>query len=178
MKRKNGGMGTHQSRNAMKTEWLTPPWIIEALGQFDLDPCSPIERPFPTALHHLTIEDDGLQINWGHNRVWCNPPYDDVGSWMEKLFWHGNGIALIFARTDTDTWTNLIWPRADAILFLGKRITFYHVNGEPAKANAAAPSALIAFGLDNVKALKESGLKGKFINLKILNTLSDNHFLI
>ena len=28
-----------------KDEWLTPLEIIRALGEFDLDPCSPVRRP-------------------------------------------------------------------------------------------------------------------------------------
>ena len=28
-----------------KSEWLTPPEVIAALGEFDLDPCAPINRP-------------------------------------------------------------------------------------------------------------------------------------
>ena len=31
-----------------KDEWLTPPEIIKSLGEFDLDPCSPINRPWAT----------------------------------------------------------------------------------------------------------------------------------
>lgn len=31
-----------------KDEWLTPPYIIDSLGVFDLDPCSPINRPWDT----------------------------------------------------------------------------------------------------------------------------------
>jgi len=29
--------------------WLTPPAIIEALGEFDLDPCCPNNLPWATA---------------------------------------------------------------------------------------------------------------------------------
>lgn len=47
-----------------KDEWLTPPEITRALGSFDLDPCSPINRPWPTAEKHLTILDDGLSREW------------------------------------------------------------------------------------------------------------------
>jgi len=43
------GIGSHQSAAMMKDEWLTPPDIIKALGPFDLDPCAPIVRPWPTA---------------------------------------------------------------------------------------------------------------------------------
>jgi hypothetical protein len=38
-----------------KDEWLTPPEIIKSLGEFDLDPCSPINRPWDTAKNHYTI---------------------------------------------------------------------------------------------------------------------------
>ena len=54
--------------------WLTPPYIIEALGEFDLDPCSPINRPWDTAKKHYNVFDDGLAHQW-EGRVWCNPPY-------------------------------------------------------------------------------------------------------
>ena len=68
------GMGSHQSIKMQKDEWLTPPDLLEKLGTFDLDPCSPIVRPWDTAKHHYTIHDDGLSQTW-FGRVWCNPPY-------------------------------------------------------------------------------------------------------
>lgn len=40
-------------------EWLTPPFIIKALGPFDLDPCSPVNRPWDTAMRHYTKEQGG-----------------------------------------------------------------------------------------------------------------------
>ena len=53
-------IGSHQSANMKTDEWLTPPEIIKALGPFDLDPCSPINRPWDTARKHYTIENNGL----------------------------------------------------------------------------------------------------------------------
>lgn len=65
-----------------KDEWLTPPSILKALGDFDLDPCSPINRPWDTAKKHYTIEDNGLNKKW-EGRVWCNPPYgDEAEDWI------------------------------------------------------------------------------------------------
>ena len=29
--------------------WITPPWILRALGPFDLDPCAADQQPWPTA---------------------------------------------------------------------------------------------------------------------------------
>jgi hypothetical protein len=58
------GVGGRQSHRAGKSEWLTPPEIIAALGPFDLDPCAPVDRPWCTAATHYTIHDDGLQQPW------------------------------------------------------------------------------------------------------------------
>lgn len=162
-----GGMGSHHSATMGKDEWLTPPEIVQALGLFDLDPCSPIVRPWPTAKTHFTIEDDGLSRNWT-GRVWLNPPYGDAtGDWLERLASHGNGIALIFARTETTCWFAHVWSKADAILFLRGRLSFYHVSGKQADKNAGAPSALVAYGKDNAERLLESRISGRFIRLDI-----------
>jgi hypothetical protein len=65
------GMVHHQDGNVGKSELLTPPELIKALGQFDLDPCSPVNRPWQTALNHYTILEDGLLQRW-FGRVWLN----------------------------------------------------------------------------------------------------------
>lgn len=156
------GMGGHQGVMD-KDEWLTPPEIIRALGPFDLDPCAPINRPWPTAAKHYTILDDGLSQKW-EGRVWCNPPYGPhTGTWLEKLREHGNGIAFIFARTETDVWFRHILGVADSVLFLQGRLYFHHVSGSQAKANAGAPNALIAYGKENAAALIRSGIPGQCI---------------
>jgi len=43
-----------------KVEWLTPPDLLKKLGEFDLDPCSPINAPFYHAKNNYTIEDNGI----------------------------------------------------------------------------------------------------------------------
>ena len=160
------GMGSHQSAKMKNDEWLTPPEIIHSVGQFDLDPCSPINRPWATASNHFTIQDDGLTQEW-HGRVWCNPPYgSEAAKWLDKLKRHGNGIALIFARTETRMFFDHVWEDADAIMFLQGRLFFFGVNGLQSKANAGAPSCLIAYGYNNANILKNSTIKGKFIQLK------------
>jgi hypothetical protein len=148
-----------------KDEWLTPPSIIKALGTFDLDPCSPINRPWDTAKNHLTILDDGLSKNW-EGRVWCNPPYGrETFKWIDKLAIHGNGIALIFARTETIGFHEHIWNKADSIFFFKGRLKFHHVTGEQG-GSANAPSCLVAFGSNNVAAIDNAGLTGYHIALQ------------
>lgn len=127
-----------------KDEWLTPPEIIYSLGEFDLDPCSPINRPWETAKKHYTINDDGLFQQW-NGRVWCNPPYGKQAQyWLDKCALHGNAIALTFARTETKMFFSSVWYKADAVLFIKGRIKFYHVTGEQGNS-AGAPSVLIAW---------------------------------
>lgn len=160
------GMGGHHSAAALKEEWLTPPEIVRALGVFDLDPCAPFARPWETAGYHYTIYSDGMKQPW-FGRVWLNPPYGaKTGAWLEKLAEHGNGIALIFARTETEMFFEQVWGRADAVLFLQGRLHFHHVDGRRAAANAGAPSVLVAYGKNNVDALRESGIAGKLIVLR------------
>lgn len=159
------GIGNHQSARMLNDEWLTPPDILKALGEFDLDPCAPVNRPWNMAKNHYSAL--GLMRPW-FGRVWCNPPYGLIAEkWLERLADHGNGIALIFARTETEMFFKQVWERADALLFIRGRLYFYHVCGKRAAANSGAPSVLIAYGKNNVLALQASGIKGKIIFLKV-----------
>jgi hypothetical protein len=149
-----------------KVEWLTPPNLVLKLGEFDLDPCSPIDAPFLHAKNNFTIIDDGLSKDW-FGRVYLNPPYGrGMELWLEKLKFHGNGIALIFARTETKCFFEHIWSDADAILFVKGRIRFYHISGIQA-GTPGAPSVFIAYGKENALALKNSGIEGRYLDLKL-----------
>ncbi len=146
-----------------KDEWLTPPEIVQALGPFDLDPCSPIARPWATAQRHYTIEDNGLLLPWT-GRVWLNPPYGrELILWLEKMAEHRQGVALTFARTETSAFQRFVWPIADSMLFLAGRLHFHHVDGSRAGMNGGAPSVLIAYGEGNSDILAACGLPGKHV---------------
>lgn len=177
------GIGGHQRAYEGATdEWLTPPHILKALGEFDLDPCSPIVRPWPTAAKHFTIDDNGLTQDWGDPkliRVWLNPPYgQDTGRWTSKLAQHGRGMALIFARTETADFQEHCWKRATAMLFIRGRLHFHHGSpfvdkrgrkfnvGDRASYNGGAPSVLIAYGLYDATLLMQSMIPGHFVLLR------------
>ena len=143
---------SHERSSDGKDEWLTPKWITDELGPFDLDPCSPINRPWDTAKEHYNYLDDGLLKPW-FGRVWMNPPYgNQTNAWMKKLKEHGNGIALIFSRTETSTFFDHIWTDADSVMFFKGRLSFYHVTGEKG-GTAGAPSVLVCYGEENTFAL-------------------------
>jgi hypothetical protein len=145
-------------------EWLTPPEILNALGDFDLDPCAPENRPWDMAQNHYSI--NGLFLPW-NGRVWCNPPYGkETGKWLDKLARHGNGIALTFARTETKMFFDHVWPKAHSLLFISGRLYFHYVDGTRAKANSGGPSVLIAYGENNSFVLQKCNISGKYIKLK------------
>lgn len=155
--------GFHESKKALSDEWLTPRHILRALGPFDLDPCAPVKRPWPMAKRHYTINDNGLKQPW-RGYVWCNPPYGDkAGRWVARLAHHGDGIALVFARTDTGWFFDGVWKQASAMLFLKGRVNFSHPNGSAAFNTAGAPSVLIAYGARATEKLKDSKLVGQLI---------------
>lgn len=182
-----GGMGGHQSSAMEKDEWLTPPFILDALGApaaFDLDPCASVTRKWDVAKQHYTIHDNGLMKPW-RGFVFMNSPYggpDVVGPWMRRLVGHGDGIALIFARTETELFFETVWRAADACLFLEGRL-FFHVSVDTefkrknkpsifvkafdrAPANGGAPSVLVAYGRRAYGILEQCGLSGAFVPLK------------
>lgn len=134
-------IGRHEKPVKGATDiWLTPLWITNALGPFDLDPCG--------EQHHRTAKtiysENGLEKKW-FGKVWLNPPYSEVGVWVNRLAEHGCGIALVFARTETK-WAQEVLPKATSVFFLKGRIKFLTVDLEE-KGNAGAPSMFLSFGL-------------------------------
>ena len=161
----NTGMSKHQCHKMKTDEWLTPPNILDDLGPFDLDPCAPINRPWAMAKNHYTVDDDGLKKEW-FGCVWCNPPYGtESPKWLDKLATHNNGIALIFARTETEMFFTHVWKKANALMFIKGRLYFHHVNGDKARFNSGAPSVLIAYGDECVERLKNTKIQGQLIIL-------------
>jgi hypothetical protein len=154
-------LGSHQRTVGACQVWITPRWILDALGAFDLDPAAAEPRPWDCAAESYTAY--GLSRPW-HGRVWLNPPFDryEVGGWIEKLAEHGHGTALLHARTEAE-WFEPVWRAARAILFMADRIHFHHPDGTRARANSSAPPVLVAFGQDDAAALRRSGIAGYLV---------------
>lgn len=151
-------------------DWITPKWMIERLGPFDLDPCASEFQPWPCAARNITLADScGLMSHWGGGEfVFCNPPYGKQASaWLEKMASHDNGIALVFARTETVMFFKHVWPKASALLFLRGRLTFHHPDGAASKAahNSGGPSVLIGYGRKAKFRLADAGDIGAFVAL-------------
>lgn len=158
----------HTPATHTSDSWITPKWLLERLGPFDLDPCACDPQPWPTARTMLTRAQDGLSVPW-FGLVWCNPPYGRlVGRWLQRAAAHGNCVSLVFARTETAAFHDHVWPTDDALLFLRGRLNFALPDGSSSTKshNSGGPSVLIAHGPTAVRRLVVCSDLGALVHLK------------
>lgn len=58
-------MNTSFQKTVASDEWYTPKEIIDCLGEFDIDPCAPMNPLWPTAKAMFNKVDNGLAREWG-----------------------------------------------------------------------------------------------------------------
>lgn len=144
-----------------KDTTLTPLWLIDSLGPFDLDPCGFPEHP--TASRLIVLPQCGLAEPWS-GRVWLNPPYSDTAPWLEKLAAHGSGTALVLASTDTAWYHDHVAAKASAVLFMRGRPRFLRPN--KSEVGLMRASLLVAYGSIDALILQCSGILGHFVDLQ------------
>jgi hypothetical protein len=158
---------TLNGNSAGTDEWLTPPKLVKALGEFNLDPCFSSPRPWDTAKVHYGLPQDGLALPW-NGFVWCNPPYGKATeAWLKRMSEYRHGLILIFARTETRMFRKYIWESARALLFIYGRLAFFHADGTPADS-AGAPSCVVAYddeGVDRLLKAENLGI-GRVVFIK------------
>lgn len=146
-----------------------PKWLIDILGEFDLDPCASKNRYFDIGKTNFTIDDDGLSKEW-HGRVFMNPPYGrDLPKWLKKMAESRcSGLALVFTRTDTKAFHDYVFKYCSGIFFIKGRIKFER-HGVKINQAPNAPSCLIAYGKSELLLLKNLEKQG--YGKLLLNTL-------
>jgi hypothetical protein len=145
---------TYNTGPSKSTTWITPQWIIDLIGQSDLDPCG-YKLPDGTfvtqcAGRTYTLQDgeDGLSLPW-EGTVYCNPPYDDNKTWLRRCReYHvetgNNVIVLMYNRSETRYFQEEV-PFATGVLFPFGRIEFLDETGK-LRGRAPAPNILLAYG--------------------------------
>lgn len=137
-------------------EWSTPQDFFDKVNKefnFDCDVCATVENA--KCSNFITAEQNGLVHPWGKVN-WCNPPYSQIASWVERAFMQtldfgfGKGkttVMLIPARTDTKYFHKWIWDE-------NKDDWYPHVKGRfirgrlkfgGSKNSAPFPSMLVVF---------------------------------
>lgn len=141
---------TDPSNHKGKTDsWLTPLWIIEALGNdFDLDPCGFEYHKTAKTIWQLPM--NGLKNKW-IGKVWLNPPYSQKEVWLDRLSIYRNGSALLFSRTGT---LGKYMKDCDHIFLFRKRIRFLDVTLKEAEFNPGCDSMLLTWGEQDFSKLE------------------------
>ena len=154
---RGGGEPQRLSPTPYNDEWWTPPWIFLRMGVwFDLDVCAPSGGvPWVPATYHLERDEDGLTALW-FGRVWCNPPYNNINSWLDRMAEHGNGIALSLGDSSTQRFARHV-NLASLVCFIDQRIKFVRP-GWQASQQVDFSNILIAYGDECGEALIKSGL--------------------
>lgn len=115
------------STNHLCEEWLGPGSFHgeDAFARTWQIPSGPfvLSKPYPT-------------------RVWCNPPYSNIGAWVDKAYreaWQGRAqtTLLLPATTDVRWWHTYVWEGLGArpnvlVEFLSRRVKFLRPDGTPA----------------------------------------------
>jgi phage N-6-adenine-methyltransferase len=102
-----------------------------------------------------SLERDGLDDPWAPHSVWCNPPYSNIGPWLEKShreFAAGcKAIVLLLPanRTEQAWWQQWVEPYRDRggplrTEFVAKRWNFGTPANQQARYRSSAPFGLAA----------------------------------
>jgi len=156
---------------SVSERWATPQWLFDRLNaefRFDLDAAADASNhkcdlwfgPDGLVSDSLSLSSWSLPIDteyavWhGASSVWCNPPYSKKGGgiypWMVKGLETARAgavcVMLIYARTDTRAWSQIVHPYADEVRLIAGRLKFEPPPDYTGTATTAgAPSAVIVF---------------------------------
>jgi len=121
---------------------------FSTLGPFTLDVAAAPHNA--KCLRYYTIRDNGLRQPWAHERVWCNPPYSNIGDWVQKA-WdehaRADGIAMLLPanRCEQVWWQRLVEPQRDqpdsplSVTFLPGRMRFIRPGSNRVGPNERPP---------------------------------------
>lgn len=141
-------------------DFLTPAYLVESMGTFDLDPCSSMRQEKTLALQSYRYpEDDGLMLPW-HGCVFVNPPFSELQKWVSRFILHGNGVLLCPARIEV-SWFWRLWEHGDGFFFTKGPVKYNCPRGK--NPPGFFGGAFCAIGQHNVPRLRKIPLRGVLI---------------
>jgi hypothetical protein len=144
------------------TNGLPPPHLVQALGEFDLDPCASHLCPNKLATRTFGPRENGLKQEWS-GRVWLNPPFSNMQPFVRKMMEHGHGTLLCLIAGQTLWQMKMIEASGWVFLMQGKPKFERPQRGLP--QGQRAPVWLVPFGAEDVDALAKSGLPGVLLKM-------------
>ena len=133
-----------------RNQRYTPTKVFNPLAaefRFTLDVCA--TRESAKCKRYFTRADDGLRKSWKGERVFCNPPWDEIDVWLKKAWLEEDKAELIVmllpSWTDRKWWHEHVEPFRDKetnllkTRFLPGRIRFGKP-GDPEGENSGQPN--------------------------------------
>lgn len=141
-------------KDGARQAWATPRALFEALHReyaFTVDACADASNA--KLPRYWTREQDGLVQRWEGERLFCNPPYNEIAPWVERA-WLAHErdpatvVALLLpARTGAGWFADFALDAA--LHWFRGRIQFEPPPGVKPSSNAE-DSILVVFGVDEI----------------------------
>jgi hypothetical protein len=133
--------GTRSRQTSLRPDrdsWCTPKWIADAIGPWDLDPCSN-ERGHVRAGRAFRLDrgEDGLALAASVEpgvRAFVNPPYSDVPPWV-RAYKHAAFCFLLKFDPSTRWFAELYAATALVAIPRRRRVAFEPPPGVRASSN-------------------------------------------
>lgn len=158
-----------------KNERYTPLSLIRPLHarhHFTVDAAGCAAAPASTLIGRWWDKAaDGMAQSWDGERVWCNPPYDNIPAWVEKA-WASLALVVMLIpcnRTEQPWWQEMIEPHRDrtsSIIrthFLPKRIRFLEPRDDGTVEEMGSPEfgCVLIIWKDAARQRSIAGLGGR-----------------
>jgi phage N-6-adenine-methyltransferase len=142
-------------------ERITPQWLFDhynAQFHFTLDAAANAANKKVETF--CSLENSGLQADWGPHSVWCNPPYSDIEVWLAKAHLEFSrecrSIVMLLPanRTEQGWWHRWVEHGRDRpdrkfrTEFIRSRFNFGIPNNEGGKFNSSPPFGCVAVIFD------------------------------
>lgn len=131
-----------------RDSWRTPPevfhWASDMVGGFQYDTACTVRNALAMPLWKGRRDHDALACRW-RGRLWCNPPYSDIGPWIDKALDCVGIVALLIPSPNGESYYARLIPAAYEIYISG-RLAFLDSDGEPRKGNTRGSSLFLLGG--------------------------------
>lgn len=108
-------------------EWETPAWVFDSLhGEFGFTLDGASTAGNAKCKKYSTAE---VELLWAGERVFCNPPYSNIGYFVRRAFDAELAVLLLPVRTDSD-WHRVLCESGAEMRYWRRRIAFLEA-GKP-----------------------------------------------
>nr|ADV36401.1 phage N-6-adenine-methyltransferase [Edwardsiella phage eiAU] len=119
-------------------------YAVRTWGSFEIDAAAADHNPL--VADYWTLADNALVQDWSGKPVWCNPPYSDIGPWVEKAATAEFCVMLVPADTSVKWFAPAGELGASVIFITRGRLRFIHnATGKPGPSNKMG-SCFLVFG--------------------------------